>query len=77
MMNIQNIVAALRDQDARVLPEGYFNPVGDVELGDEDLKSLAGGGTANTYCRCYSAEGSCGRVCTVTGECPITTWICC
>lgn len=59
--------------------ENNDNPAGDVfrELSDSELDGMMAGGTANTYCHCYSGKDSCGRRCTITTECPIATVVCC
>ena len=55
------------------------NPAGDIlrELSDSEMDQTMAGGTARSYCACYSGENSCGRGCTITTECPFLTFICC
>ncbi|HEL2551552.1 plantaricin C family lantibiotic [Streptococcus suis] len=55
------------------------NPAGDIlrELSESEMDQAMAGGTARSYCGCYSGEHSCGRGCTITTECPFLTFICC
>ena len=52
------------------------NPAGDIlrELSDSEMDQTMAGGTARSYCACYSGENSCGRGCTITTECPFLTF---
>lgn len=49
------------------------NPAGNImkELSESEIDNVAGAGTAESYCACYSGEDSCGSVCTGTTECPL------
>lgn len=84
-MSIEQIVRAWRDPlyrqrlSADERPKLPENPAGASlsELDDAELLGVVGGNTQNSYCECYTSEGSCGRLCTFTSECPIMTWICC
>ena len=59
--------------------ENNDNPAGDIfrELSDNEIDVIMAGGTANSYCHCYSNKDSCGHGCTITTECPVATVICC
>ncbi|MDY7076104.1 MAG: mersacidin/lichenicidin family type 2 lantibiotic [Chloroflexota bacterium] len=48
-----------------------------AELGEDELRGVVGGNTANTHCQCVTAVGSCGHICTYTTECPFLTLLCC
>lgn len=73
--NVRNWKSPVYDKvDAETL-----NPAGNSlqELKETELENYAGAGTANTVCNCYSGEHSCGRLCTLTSECPVMTVVCC
>ena len=55
------------------------NPAGNSiqELKSMELDNYVGAGTANSYCNCYTNNGSCGHLCTFTTECPFLTIVCC